>query len=903
MGKSTISKQAKSYAEVIVGQIADNFTALNLAVKNCDDFEDAQKEYDALDVEGTDELTLKTAKDKMGIIQNTIGSSFCSDKTSAIEPLAVGLFGEWGSGKTHQLKLIQERIKRIQRKEYTPKDSESTFPKEITVIPIFFNAWRFEKEEHIILPLFQTLLDALENYERTLTEKGKRALKPLLYHMKNVLFSMHKGIDPLSIIKTVKGVVTGDVEELAEVENIVDVEVILNAGEEATNAEQVNNQSLTQLLKPDPLQSIYLNIPQWIEKITLFENVNFVFLIDDLDRCLPENTLKMLESMKLFLDVPSCAFVLAVDDDVVERGVVHHYRDYLQQNSNTIIYMGKEDVSSESGKSKTQELPITGHEYLEKMIQLPLRLPVIDTANVREFLEECSARWIEIVDSEYEEKIEAWESFNENLKTLGDTRRTQAHYTMKPNKYSDNILDFFSKSVPTKPRKIKRTAKLFEMKLRLLEMRGLLEKVDYMFVAKLTLLELFAPKLLRFIQNQGYGLIFNTLCHFREASYQFHMQSELEEELQGKQQGETIDKYLNSLADKTIIEDYINRPSGIDDNGYTTKEKNIFLRAMRIVDEHFLSRVAFDLDIIFDKVHDTEKLKLILELQENKQHKSFSTQTSYFTDEFYIRLFRGGDVDAWKDGLREHDTMIDRAQLDELIDKAMQHKDSSFNNLPFLANPEWVGIVANYVTDEDYIILLMASHNVRFKTDDMFTFEIDCFQMTFSEYDKYCEIVGIDKLNDTGWGRGRRPVINVSWNDAIAYMEWLNKKFEDINYGLPTEKEWKQTCNYKSEKDAIWHFGEDESKLKEYAWYRYNSGQKTHKVGELIPNKLECFDMHGNIWEWCKDWYDKFANTKSLKGGSWIDNAYNIHASASIRYLPANSIDSCVGFRLCRTLR
>jgi len=338
MSKSTIGKQAENYAEVIVGQIVNNFGTLSVTVKNCDELKNAKSKYDEASPTDKTLSEIDALQKRVDIIEMHLGDVVC-DGYSSIEPLAVGLFGEWGSGKTHQLKLIKKALLCLENKEDMP-----------VVIPVFFNAWRFEKEEHIILPLFQTLLDAVENHERTFGKKIGRTFKSTVYHLKNVLLSLHHGISWSSAYKTARGVLSNNLEDMREASSIVDGEKVTKKAAEKTNKEQVGEQNLTQLLQPDQLQSIYLNIPQWIEKITLFEDVNFVFLIDDLDRCLPENTLKMLESIKLFLDVPSCAFVLAVDDDVVERGVVHHYRDYLS------IYHSKD---TEDVKSVLQhELPI-----------------------------------------------------------------------------------------------------------------------------------------------------------------------------------------------------------------------------------------------------------------------------------------------------------------------------------------------------------------------------------------------------------------------------------------------------------------------------------------------------------------------------------------------------------------
>ena len=400
MATSTISEQAKSYARVIVGQIADNFVLLEESVKSCDKLHTVLGEYKKAKEQGKiskfffnrniDEYTahVKSVEEKEGI-------SLC-DGYNTIEPLAVGLFGEWGSGKTHQLKLIKQNIL------YPPKDIK--FPK--TTIPVFFNAWRFEKEEHIIIPLFQTLLKSVEDAEFRLAEKAKKSFKTAKLYLKLALLSLYKGLKVPNFKKFGKNISQAEYAEA--IKEIFDGSKVAESVNKEIDKELIGGREIDELLKPEQLESIYLNIPAWIEKITLFEDINFVFLIDDLDRCLPENTLKMLESIKLFLDVPSCAFVLAVDDDVVERGVIHHYRDYLS------IYHNKDTISAQSVMQ--EQLPITGHEYLEKMIQLPIRLPVVDTTNAKEFLRIHSQKWIDIVDSMSKTSIEGHEVIKKSLK-------------------------------------------------------------------------------------------------------------------------------------------------------------------------------------------------------------------------------------------------------------------------------------------------------------------------------------------------------------------------------------------------------------------------------------------------------------------------------------------------------
>jgi len=379
----------KKYIKTIDSAINKNFKHLDESIVNCKKLNEARKEYIVALRElhsGIDnveknrekyEQALNEAEEKMAKVKQDIGGFQC-DEYHTIEPLTIGLFGEWGSGKTHLLKGVKNRIITSQeavkeRWESTPNEDEERIDK--LVIPVFFNAWRFEKEEHIIIPLFQTLLSELENYDHIPKLKQiKTKIKILSFALVQNL-QMPKGLD-------IAKVFTGDFSSIENIGGFFNWKGVSKQFKDAEK-KQDKNYLLEQLLTSERIESVYLKLPEWIEKITIYDDVRFVFLVDDLDRCLPENTLKMLESMKLFLDVAGCSFVLAVDDDVVERGVEHHYRDYLHRNDNH-IYMNvpsqkvKKGEQEEEGEQATaythqqslekRELPITGSEYLEKMV-------------------------------------------------------------------------------------------------------------------------------------------------------------------------------------------------------------------------------------------------------------------------------------------------------------------------------------------------------------------------------------------------------------------------------------------------------------------------------------------------------------------------------------------------------
>jgi len=156
----------------------------------------------------------------------------------------------------------------------------------------------------------------------------------------------------------------------------------------------------------------------------------------------------------------------------------------------------------------------------------------------------------------------------------------------------------------------------------------------------------------------------------------------------------------------------------------------------------------------------------------------------------------------------------------------------------------------------------------------------------------------------------------VSWNDAVAYCEKLSEK-EGKTYRLPTEAEWEYACRAGTQ--TRWSFGNDEKVLGDYAWYTknaYDVGDKyPHQVGLKKPNAFGLYDMHGNVQEWCHDYYGEdyykqspakdpqgpaHGSSRVLRGGSWAFFEWLLRSAS--RDSVADSRFSYSGFRLVREL-
>jgi formylglycine-generating enzyme required for sulfatase activity len=183
-------------------------------------------------------------------------------------------------------------------------------------------------------------------------------------------------------------------------------------------------------------------------------------------------------------------------------------------------------------------------------------------------------------------------------------------------------------------------------------------------------------------------------------------------------------------------------------------------------------------------------------------------------------------------------------------------------------------------------------------------FAIGKYAVTFEEYDHFAEAMGREKPNDEGWGRGRRPVINVSWFDAVAYTEWLSQQTGQI-YRLPTEVEWEYTARAGTK--TPFHFGTrittDQANY-DGNWV-YSKGpkgiylEKTVEVGQFSANAWSLYDMHGNVWEWTSSMYD--ADSYAVRGGAWDTEPRRLRSAA--RFIGVPSVgDRINGMRLAREL-
>lgn len=191
-------------------------------------------------------------------------------------------------------------------------------------------------------------------------------------------------------------------------------------------------------------------------------------------------------------------------------------------------------------------------------------------------------------------------------------------------------------------------------------------------------------------------------------------------------------------------------------------------------------------------------------------------------------------------------------------------------------------------------------------------FAVSKYEITFEDYDRFADP---NKVDDKGWGRGRQPIMNVSWNDAREYVAWLSSQ-TGHTYRLLTEAEWEYAARAGSTTQFSWG--------KEIGQERANCGGcstqwdfvQTAPVGSFAANAFGLHEMHGNVWEWVEDcWNDSYSGAPAngdawlsgdcsqriLRGGSYDDFPYDLRSAIRV----GNAADirsSSLGFRVARTL-
>lgn len=295
-------------------------------------------------------------------------------------PLTIGVFGTWGAGKTSLMRMVKDQL---------PNDFHAAW----------FDAWKYEKEAALWRALLLQVLVAL----RAAIPKDKsKAAKDALDELSDMETTLYRPVDREEV-----GRVTVDWDKLVKgsVLGLTHLSISLLPGVGAALSKML--EKTQEKITGDDLNTIFDAIERERSKIHI-EQVQFleqfqtrfrrlvdqyvrhadqsdvaegrlVVFVDDLDRCLPEKAVEVLEAIKLFVDVPGCVFVLGLDQDVIARGIEIKYREF--------------GLLAGSAEGDRQRLVIDGTRYLEKIIQLPFQIPPIASEDMAAFVGGLVAEW------------------------------------------------------------------------------------------------------------------------------------------------------------------------------------------------------------------------------------------------------------------------------------------------------------------------------------------------------------------------------------------------------------------------------------------------------------------------------------------------------------------------------
>jgi len=278
--------------------------------------------------------------DSIGYSEHSDGLVEMIRSVKANGSFTIGVFGQWGQGKTSMLRQIEKQL----------SDTSGEGP----ILTAWFNPWQFSGEEHIIIPFFHTLVSYLQEYENNETwKKVKGSLTNFLKELVKVPMALAYGFE-------------GAIKIPLILESKFKFKDIIDEARRSRKEIEINKKTETDKLV-ETYESMYYRLISKLQGAAIELQQKVVVFIDDLDRCLPEKAVRLLEGIKVFLDIPGFVFVIGVSREVVERGIRVRYHELYKDAPGKSIFMEQ--------------------DYLDKIIQFPFTLPPPDQGRLHEMIE------------------------------------------------------------------------------------------------------------------------------------------------------------------------------------------------------------------------------------------------------------------------------------------------------------------------------------------------------------------------------------------------------------------------------------------------------------------------------------------------------------------------------------
>lgn len=381
-------------------------------------------------------------------------------------PVTIGLYGDWGSGKSSILKILQNKIE-------TDEDSKNDS------VVIYFDGWSFESFDDAKMALMQGIVDKLEEKittKETFANCAKK-VKDNIFSLRTLMWLLRNVAAPIGMAAISGGITT--------ISSLISVFSSFK-GKEYELVKKLTGEGAEKFLKDitdthldvDTFSAVREFRTNFEELIKATKKKQVVILIDDLDRCLPEHIIENLEAIKLFLNVQNTAFVIAADQRIVSGAIHRQYKEIA-------------DLSYSSNGSERS----IGENYLDKFIQIPYSIPKLSNQEVETYImllfckSQLEKEKFEGIHNDYQKYIvrHKFENYGwENIKDLGVTNNPSLENMIT---FITHCTPIISSSLKRNPRLIKRFLNAYELRNQLLKQNGMGEENKSFLLIKLMLLE------------------------------------------------------------------------------------------------------------------------------------------------------------------------------------------------------------------------------------------------------------------------------------------------------------------------------------------------------------------------------------------------------------------------------
>ena len=820
--------------------------------------------------------------------------------TSAETPLTVGIFGAWGSGKTSLMRMLRDEI-----------ESEGK-PKARTV---WFTAWKYDRQDALWRSLILRVLEAMVPREEG---DGPREERPVLQNpgekqqrlitllekledsvyqdveweelgQRNIRwwqFLSNTGLAGIEIAAALgSGGITPVLKEMTGADGLP-IEEIKKAAQAISR--ETKSYQRRQLFYMEQFEATFK------EAVGLIKEARLIVFVDDLDRCLPEKAIEVLEAIKLFLEVPGVVFVLGMDREVVQRGIEARYGHFFSRQP-----------------GRHSELPIRGDVYLQKIVQIPFHLPSLAIANLDQFMA----------------------GLDKGLSVM--TRQV------------------FARGLFPNPRQVKRALNIFHLLQEIARQRekrpaqegGLPPRsIAWPLLAKTVVIQTQYPDLYQLwrqyplvmkMLEREYGRQVTSDDEMLLGRLRDHDQPPIDEPQKEpaaqphsptERSGGLLAPYLDDRQQYALLAQLLAYPPAEEAGsgrqlarfaGLNRDQMAAYVQLAGTVESEEELPLDLPADLLADLLSG-DRLRMQdaagrLESEEpqkdgpkHRTHRVPLVNIVQNPAELLERRVNAGDALGWIGDERQGVSSLE-PQLIPIIE-----------DLTFLMGDEKqeVTIPAAFA---------IAQYPI---TNAQFRFFIE--EGGYSEarwLDKCWTKEGRDYRQKNNWTQPRywddakyslsnQPVVGVSWYEAVAYAAWLAQKTGQP-YRLPTEAEWERAARHTDGRTYPW--GE------EWRDGIVNSGEagisRPTAVGLFLDGAAECgaLDMSGNVWEWCRTrWRDEkeleypqpWADDgrekleggnivwRVLRGGSWADSPTSLRCAYRDGYDPFSRYVN-FGFRVC----